>query len=397
MRSSPYGPVLRDPRMRRLLPGFAASSLGDGMSAVAVSWLAIEIAPPDRHGMWVALAVAAYTLPGALGTFLLASVLRGRSGAQLVTWDSTLRAVALGAIAIVALSGALSIGVYVALLAVSSLLHSWGSAGTYTLMAELLPERDHVPANALLTTLSQGGVLIGPLLAAAVIAGTGASTVIALDAVSFAVLALFCGFGMPWAARADLRASGSGFRVMLADRKLVALLALTFCFFALYGPVEVGLPVYVSDYLHAPASHLAWYFTAFGGGAVIGGLIAGYLRAWPLWPTASGIVIGVGAAFLPLGLGAPVAVSVAGLAVAGIVYAPYGSITIVLFQRSADRAQVLAARRTVMILAGPVGVGTGGLLVTGLGPRPAMLVTAVGTMTLGILAAAATAVTFRQR
>jgi hypothetical protein len=56
-------PVLASPVLRRLLPAFAVSAVGDGMSAVGVAWLAIRIAPPADRG----LAVAAYTLPGAAG------------------------------------------------------------------------------------------------------------------------------------------------------------------------------------------------------------------------------------------------------------------------------------------------------------------------------------------
>jgi hypothetical protein len=36
-----YQPVLAQPVLRRLLPAFAASAVGDGMSAVAIAWLAI--------------------------------------------------------------------------------------------------------------------------------------------------------------------------------------------------------------------------------------------------------------------------------------------------------------------------------------------------------------------
>ncbi len=39
-RASPYYPALSHPVLRRLLPGTAASALGDGMSAVAIAcWL----------------------------------------------------------------------------------------------------------------------------------------------------------------------------------------------------------------------------------------------------------------------------------------------------------------------------------------------------------------------
>ncbi|MGB6580242.1 MAG: hypothetical protein WBF34_20230, partial [Streptosporangiaceae bacterium] len=64
-RSSPYYPALSHPVLRRVLPGAAASALGDGMSAVASAWLALKLAPADSRGLWVGAAVAAYSLPGA--------------------------------------------------------------------------------------------------------------------------------------------------------------------------------------------------------------------------------------------------------------------------------------------------------------------------------------------
>jgi len=82
VRSSPYWPVVRHRVLQRLLPGFALSYVGEGMSLLAVSWLAIQLVPERSAGVWVAVAVAAYTLPGALGTVLFGRLLNGRSGAH---------------------------------------------------------------------------------------------------------------------------------------------------------------------------------------------------------------------------------------------------------------------------------------------------------------------------
>src|SRR5215475_5220632 len=87
-------PVLASPVLRRLLPAFAISAIGDGMSAVGVAWLAIRIASPGDRGLLVGAAVAAYTLPGAAGAVLLARPLRALAGRHLVAADATLRAVA---------------------------------------------------------------------------------------------------------------------------------------------------------------------------------------------------------------------------------------------------------------------------------------------------------------
>ncbi|MFB7253455.1 hypothetical protein [Streptomyces nojiriensis] len=98
LRTSPYRPVLTHSTLRRLLPGFTVSSLGDGMAVVAVSWLAIEIAPAAERALWVALAATAYTLSGAVGAVLLGPLLRHRSPARLVACDALLRAAAPGGV-----------------------------------------------------------------------------------------------------------------------------------------------------------------------------------------------------------------------------------------------------------------------------------------------------------
>src|ERR687895_491926 len=78
------GRVLRQPVLRRVLPGVLVSALGDGMSMVAVAWLAVQIAPPGQAGVWTGLAVAAYALPAPVGAGLLAPPLRPVSGAPMV-------------------------------------------------------------------------------------------------------------------------------------------------------------------------------------------------------------------------------------------------------------------------------------------------------------------------
>src|SRR5262245_31491462 len=125
---SPYWPVVRDRVFARVLPGLALSALGDGMSAVAIGWLAVQYAPQHERGLWVGLAVAAYTLPGAIGAIVVAPLLRGRDGAHMVALDALLRAAFLGAVPVLAGLDLLTIGRYAALLAGSALLSAWGSA-----------------------------------------------------------------------------------------------------------------------------------------------------------------------------------------------------------------------------------------------------------------------------
>ena len=388
----PYWPVVRHPVLRRVLPGLTVSALGDGMSLVAVSWLALALAPPESRPTWVALAVAAYALPSALGALLFAPVLRHRSGAQLAGWDATLRALCLGAIPVAYALGGLSMMLYVVLLALSSLLGAWGSAGRYTLVAEVLPREHHLPANALLNLIAEAATLVGPPLAGVLIAVGGAPTVIAIDAASFSVLALTYRFAaVPDGPARNATASRvAGFAVIRRDRQLLGLLALSFFFFFFYGPVLVALPVHIAEDLHGPATLLGVYYTAFGVGAVLGGLVAGYLRRWRLWPTTIGVVLGFGAALLPLGLGVPVWAGLVALAVGGLVWAPYPSTTTALFQRVVPTdllPRVLAGRGAVLVVAAPLGTVLGGPSVAAFGARQTLLLCAVGTIALGGIAA----------
>jgi MFS family permease len=184
--------VLSQPVLRRVLPGMLVSALGDGMSLVAVAWLAVQIAPAGRAGVWTGLAVAAYALPATLGAVVLGRLVRGLSGTRLVAADSLVRAIALGTIASLSVAGALTPTLYVTLLALSSLLHAWGYAGMYTLIAEVLPADDRVVGNAVLTSFAQAATVVGPAIAGALATVVGAGWVIGADAASFGVLAVSC-------------------------------------------------------------------------------------------------------------------------------------------------------------------------------------------------------------
>jgi len=400
VRSSPYWPVISHRTLRRLLPGFALSSLGDGMAVVAVSWFAIQLAPEADRGIWVAVAAAAYTLPGAAGALTLGRFLGHRAPSRLVGWDAALRACALGSIPIAYALGMLGIGLYVALLAASSVLHSWGQAGVYTLLARVLPERDHLAGNAVLSTIGSFCTVVGPMVAAPLIAWGGAATVIAADAATFAVLAVTFLFLVPGksfpeiTSESDQAARSTGLTVIWRNPTLLGLLALSFGFFFLFGPVYVALPLHVSEEMRGSAALLAAFYTSFGIGALIGGILTGYLSRWRLWPTTIGIVIAFGAVMLPIGLDVPHAVALAAFAAAGVLWPPYSSLSTTLFQRSTPPAllpQVLAASSSVRVLSVPLGTALGGPLVAGFGAGDTLRFAAIGILLLGLSSAAGVA------
>ena len=434
-RSSPYYPALRHPVFRRVLPGAALSALGDGMSAVAIAWLALELAPPGTRGLWVGAAVAAYSLPGAVGAVVLRRWLRGRGGAGLVFVNAVLRAAALGLIGCLALAHLLSPGLYVALLGVSSLLAAWGLAGKYTMIADLLPAEQRVAGNSVFGLTDQISYMIGPALAGVITALAGPALVIVLDAASWVVLAISYARVAPLlltlapapaqseavpAAPAQPRPGDTGlsgpqpcapagnqpqpgsgqpepaptpgaWALIRSSPVLPGLLALSFVFYLLYGPVEVALPVHVAGDLHGSAALLGIFWAAFGAGAIIGELSAPFLSRWPVWPTMTAIVLGWGLALVPLGLPTPLWVGPAAFFAGAVIWGPWTSLSMAVFQDATPAtalAPVLAARSSLLIVASPLGTALGGPMVAALGARGTLLVSALATITLGLITTA---------
>ncbi|MFR0354474.1 MFS transporter [Streptomyces sediminimaris] len=397
---SAYRPVLANRVFRRLVLGLGVSGLGDGMSFVAVAWLAVELAPESARGLWVGGAVAAYTLPGVAGALVLGRRLRRVPARRLLVADSVVRGVFLGAVPLAWLAGLLTPPLYVVLLAVSSLLHAWGGAGKYTLLAQLLPEEQRLAANTFVGSLNFAATIAGPAAAGVLVTYASSALVLALDALTYVFLAvLVARTRLPEPAAAsradpvdpvDQAATRGGLALLRSRPELLGLLTLTWFFNFLYGPLEVALPLHVTDDLHAPGTLLGLYWGLFGVGAVLGSLAVGALRQLPLWPVTVGIVIAWGLSLLPFGLGAPTAVTVACLTLGGVIYGPFVALSVTLMQaKSPPRHLVvmLAADNAVLLTASPLGTALGGPLTAALGPRATIGGSGLATAALGTLAA----------
>jgi predicted MFS family arabinose efflux permease len=390
---SAYRPVLANRVFRRLILGFAVSYVGDGMSFVAVAWLAIELAPQATAGLWVGGAVAAYTLPGVVGALVFGRRLRRMPARRLLLADSVVRGVFLGAVPLAWLAGLLTLPLYVVLLAVSSLLHAWGSAGKYTLLAELLPDEQRLAANTLVSSLNFAATIAGPAIAGVLVTYVSSALVLGLDALTYVFLAvLVARMRLPESGHGSLvdqAAPRGGLGLLRSHPELLGLLTLTWFFNLLYGPVEVALPLHVTDDLHAPGTLLGLYWMLFGIGAVLGGLAVGALRQLPLWPVTVVIVVAWGLALLPFGFDVPTAVTIACFTLGGAIYGPFVALSVTLVQAKSPPqhlAAMLAARSAVLLTASPLGTALGGPLTTALGPRATLGGSGLATVVLGAVA-----------
>lgn len=390
----PYRALFADPTFRRLMPVFALSDLGDGMTVVAVAWLAFALGPEGGQGALAGIAVAAYVLPGALGALVLGRWMRRLPAQRLLVTDSALRAALLGAVPLAHATGVLTPAVYVGLLGASSLLHAWGRAGKHALFAPLLADDQRLAAHSVLSTSLWGATIAGPALAGVFAGVMSPAWIIGLDAATFAVLALQAGrTELPPSAAAPPGTGGTrhGLGILRRQPELLGLLVVTWVFNFAFGPVEVALPLFVSGDLQAGPGLLGAYWAAFGSGAVIGALALGAAGRLPLWPTMLAIIAGHGIGMLPFAITHSALPSLIGFAFAGLVYGPFSALSFTLLQNRAPAdslTTVLAARSAILLTASPLGAALGGLFLDRTG-APVMLVGCGALMILIVPAGAA--------
>ena len=339
-----YRSLFADRTFRRLIPVFGLSDLGDGMTVVAVAWMALEL---GGQGALIGIAVAAYILPGALGALVLGRWMQRLPAQRLLIIDSGLRAVLLGAIPLAYVAGALTPTVYVGLLGASSLLHAWGKAGKHALFAPLLGDDQRLAANSVLSTSQWSATIAGPALGGLLVGLISPAWIIGLDAATFALLAVQTG-------RTSLPATSTpvparhGLSILRRQPDLLALLVVTWLFNLAFGPVEVALPLFVTDELHAGPEQLGQYWAAFGIGAVTGALALGVARRLNLWPAMLAIIAGHGIGMLPFAVTHTAVPSLIGFAFAGVVYGgPYSALSFTVLGAASggflvDRTSALA-------------------------------------------------------
>ncbi|MET9342182.1 MFS transporter [Nonomuraea sp. NPDC003804] len=390
-----YRPVLRNRRFMRLLPGLLISRFGDGMGGVALTWLALELAPADQRGQVVGLALAAYVLPGALSGLLLGRWCARLDSRTLLITDALLRAALLSSVMVLHRFDALSAFGYIGILALSSLFHTWGMGARTAVVAELVDEEeDRRAANSLLYSGGQLSLILGPAVAGLLATAIGPDAVLATNGLCFLVLAVslvgFPRLGRPPAEEAEgLGSMLPGLRALFGNVRVATLIVMTFVVAVIATPVDVALPVYVADILGGSASTLGLFWTLYGVGGLVGAILGGALRRIPLWPATIAIAFGCGAAVLPLGLTAMFLPALIGFAISGFVFAPYPALSTTLLQQSIPAAAMVAAGTawsSMILVAEPIGSALGGVMVQRLGPQPTILISAFAMMGVALLA-----------
>ena len=280
---------LREPAFRLLWTGMSTSLIGDGAFMVALAWAAYSLknAPTALSIVGVAM-----TLPQVL-FLLVGGVVSDRFDRRrvLIASDGA-RAAVLAAVAALALSGRLTLGLIVALVCFYSVATAFFGPAFDAFVPDLVPGDLLPQANALDQLVRPiAARLVGPALGGALIAVGGTSAAFTLDAATF-VIAAGCAALISPSHLARTPTPGTEPSSFFADcrggvrfiRRHVWLwgtfLGATFAYLLFVGPSEVLLPYVVKNELHASASVLGAVL-AVGG---LGGVVAAFAMSQRPFP-----------------------------------------------------------------------------------------------------------------
>ncbi len=251
--------------------------------------------------------------------------------------------------------------------------------------------------NSIMQLSGSLAAIAGPVLAGLLISRIGATGVLYVDAVSFAVAAAMIAIGIharddqrraptPGGVRTQVRATvqdaAAGLRFLFGDPFLRAIMAIAICGNTLFSPLfAVVMPVMARD-LYGRPSALGAMVAAFGGGATVGALLQGVLgnrfSRRRLFVLAELMLIGGAWCMVPH-LGLPVLL--VALACIGIATGPLNIIVITMLQeRTPDgmHGRVFGAFIALAQIAAPLSVVSVGVLLDQVGTTP----TLVGMVTM---------------
>jgi DHA3 family tetracycline resistance protein-like MFS transporter len=265
---------------RLLWCGQVVSSLGDTFQLIALAWLIMERteSPFALTGLFVAA-----TLPRVL--FLLAGgVATDRYAARTVMlWSDAARSVVVGVLALLAIAGELGLPALYGLVVAQAAAGAFFAPASASIVPRLVPPERLQAANSLYALSQQLAMVLGAVLGGTIVAFSGPTAALVLNAGSFAVAAA-CTAGLPTgdhiqagdaskSAFADARA---GIAYVLGQRWLRVLFCLEALLnFVLAGPILVGLPLLARGNLAVGANGFGLLLAGFSLGSITGLMLAG--------------------------------------------------------------------------------------------------------------------------
>lgn len=255
--------------------GQTVSLIGTWMQQVGQGWLALQL---SNSAFIVGLVSAAGSLPILFFSLYAGVIVDRRDKLRLVMWAQVLLSIEAVMLWWLVWSGWITIPLLVALAFINGLISAVEIPARQSLMVDLVGREDVLDAIA----LNSGGFniarIIGPSIAAAVIAGIGLAWCFAINAVSYiAVIAFLAAINLPRFVPAEtILAAREGFRqgiaYMRSRREILGIMGVIAVWSVFGQQYLTMMPVIARDVLHTGAGGYGFLVTVVGVGALTGAL-----------------------------------------------------------------------------------------------------------------------------
>jgi MFS family permease len=251
--------------------GQGISVIGTWMTRLATTWLVYRMThSPLLLGI---VSFAGQIVAFLLGPFAAVWVER-LERRRLLLWTQAAAAVQSLALAVLTLSGVITLGEIIALASLQGLINAFDMPGRQSFLIQMVEDRNDLSnAIAINSSMVNGARLIGPAIAGMVIAAAGEGWCFLIDGVSyFAVIASLLmmrirPLNVKSKAASMLGQMREGWDYVSGFRPIRTILLL-FSFISLMGfPYMVVLPVFAAQVLHGGPATLGWLTGASGIGA----------------------------------------------------------------------------------------------------------------------------------
>ncbi|GIJ60189.1 MFS transporter [Virgisporangium aurantiacum] len=270
-----YLHVLNTTDFRRLWAGATVSTLGDGMTFVALSWLVLS--GPGGTAALGLLGIC-YTAPVLVGGLAVGPLLDRFDKRIVLIADSLLRAAVVMSVPVTAALGAMPDWLPFVVAAGYGLLKMVPLAGFPAAIPQLVEEDDLDAANALESLSFSLAMVIGPAAAGLLIDRIGAADVLLVDGVSFLLFALATATVRPLspATTPGDRRPSLGF--LARDRVIVGTTVAFMAFNVAVGMLMVTGPWLAGTRLPGGAAAFGALLSALAVGEMVGAAVAGHGR-----------------------------------------------------------------------------------------------------------------------
>jgi MFS family permease len=391
-----YREVLRNRRLATLLSGDVVSKMGDGMTFVGLPLLALELHGGVPAAVAIALVTGApYIAPMGLSLYYGLGHRRFDTRVVMLT-DSALHVVIYVLLGSLALAGTLTLPVLLGGLLLASLLRLLSASARRLAATGMVEEDGRLAVNGLIgTTDNLALYVVGPALGGVLVTAFGTDLLLLIVGFTYVALLAAAAVAVPRRVptpddRVESNAGGagaapSGWAIMRRSPVVVRLALVVFLFDLFYGPVEVALPLLVTDELGGDGGAYGALWTCFGVGALAGALLTNQFRRVRPELLLVAVIGGWACCAALVGSSPNLWVAGAGLALGGAIYGPFLAVAYTLLQgllRTGDQQPVFTLWGAMVTVAMPLGLAVGGPLITAAGARGGIWVSALITALL---------------